>query len=235
MPVNDHRIVDRKFILAPNVGSRRVHELTTQCFLCKQYFAACFREGSYHGLDADLPCHNYKLVFTDGACSNNGYGNATSGMGVVIGPVGSEGRQSVPIDDYVDPGSPRTNQRAELLAAIEGLSLIHKQEMMHSDNSSSAHRNSALHPCGPLDHITFVIVTDSQYVAKGMTAWFPRWKTNSWLNSRGTRPANLDLFLRLDLLIATLEQTRIKVGFWKIGRKDNHEADLLAKAATLPS
>ncbi|KAK0476759.1 ribonuclease H-like domain-containing protein [Armillaria novae-zelandiae] len=234
MPVNDHRIVDRKFILAPNVGSRRVHELTTQCSLCKQYFAACSREHYYHGLPRDLLCHNYKLVFTDGACSNNGYGNATSGMGVVMGPVGSEYRWSIPIDDSIDPGGLRTNQRAELLAAIQGLRLIHRQEMMqskkHSDNSSGAHSNSAHHLCGPLD-ITFIVVTDSQYVAEGMTAWCPRWKANSWLNSRGTHPVNLDLFRTLDLLIRTLEFTGIKVGFWKIGRKDNHDADLLAKAA----
>lgn len=181
MPVDDHRIVNRKFILAPNIEPHRVHEVTTQCSSCKQYFAACFRKGSYHGLDAGLPCHNYKLVFTDGACSNNGYGNAIAGMGIVMGAPGPERQWSVPIDDTVDPGGPRTNQRAELLAAIRGLRLIHMQEMIqaktHRDNSSVAHSNeSALRPCGPLDHITFVVVTDSQYVAEGITTWFPRWK-----------------------------------------------------------
>ncbi|KAK0240664.1 ribonuclease H-like domain-containing protein [Armillaria nabsnona] len=229
LPVNDHRIVDRNFILDPNVGPRRARELTTQCSLCRRYFAACFWAGSYHGPIVGLPCHNYRLVFTDGACSNNGYANATSGMGIVMGSVGSEYRWSIPIDDSVDPGSPRTSQRAELLAAIHGLSLIHKEEMdmmprfgKHPDNSSLAHRN-------------LIIVTDSQYVAEGMTAWLPRWKNNSWLNSRGERPKNLDLFLRLDLLITTLECTGIQVGFWKIGREDNHEADSLAKAATRAS
>ncbi|PBK73553.1 ribonuclease H-like protein [Armillaria solidipes] len=240
LPVNDHRIVDRKFILDPNVGPRRTHELTTQCSLCRRYFAACFWAGSYYGPIMGPPCHNYRLVFTDGACSNNGYANATSGMGIVMGPVGSEYRWSIPIDDSVDPGSPRTSQRAELLAAIHGLSLIHKEEMdmtprfgKHPDYSSHTHRKFAFHPY-PLDS-TFVIVTDSQYVAEGMTAWLPRRNNNSWLNSRGERPSNLDLFLRLDLLITTLECTGIQVGFWKIGREDNHEADSLAKAATRAS
>ncbi len=188
LPVNDHRIVDRNFILDPNVGPRRAHELTAQCSLCRRYFAACFWASFYHGPIVGLPCHNYRLVFTDGACSNNGYPNATSGMGIVMGPVGSEYRWSIPIDDSVDPGKPRTSQRAELLAAIHGLSLIHKEEMdmtprfgKHPDNSSLAHRNHTFHPY-PLES-RFVIVTDSQYVAEGMTAWLPRWKVchNLWI------------------------------------------------------
>ncbi len=184
-PVNDHRIVDRSFILDPNFGPRRAHELTTQCSLCRRYFAACIWAGSYYGQVTGPACHNYKLVFTDGACSNNGYANATSGMGIVMGPVGSEYRWSLPIDDFVDPGSPRTSQRAELLAAIQGLSLIHKEEMVqfgkHPDYSNPHTHRVAFHPY-PLDS-TFVIVTDSQYVAEGMTTWLPRWKVchNLWI------------------------------------------------------
>ncbi|KAH7918768.1 hypothetical protein BV22DRAFT_1186030 [Leucogyrophana mollusca] len=55
------------------------------------------------------------LVFTDGACLDNGKDYAT-GMGIAIGLGGEDVDQwAIPIDDSIDPGAPGTNQRAELV------------------------------------------------------------------------------------------------------------------------
>ncbi len=49
--------------------------------------------------------------------------------------------------------------------------------------------------------------------------------------SRGKRPANLDLYLKLDKAVSSVEKEGIDVGFWIIPRELN-KADELAKKAT---
>ncbi|PBK95494.1 ribonuclease H-like protein [Armillaria gallica] len=179
------------------------------------------------------PCHNFKLVFTDGACSNNGQPNATSGIGIAMGTA-PDYRRSISIDDSIDRGKPRTSQRAELLAAIRGLKRIDEVDMGfvdHVQHSDAAHKT---HPnfLGIRENLPkFVVVTDSRYVVDGMTRWLPEWKKNSWRTSQGVEPANVDLFDDLDNLVTQYEMMGFQVGFWKIGREDNHEADSLAKQA----
>ena len=57
-------------------------------------------------------------------------------------------------------------------------------------------------------------------------------KRNGWCTSKGTRPANLDLFQELDRLIKRRErQEGFRVAFWHIPREFNGVADGLAKAA----
>lgn len=51
--------------------------------------------------------------------------------------------------------------------------------------------------------------------------------------NRGTKPANLDLFLKLDAAITTYEtRLDLKIGFWHIPREYNTLADILAKEAS---
>ena len=64
----------------------------------------------------------------------------------------------------MDPGQRRTSQRAELLAAIEGV------------------RRSAfgdVHPYYGNAPRARIIVSDSEYVVRGMTEWLPQWKVRS--------------------------------------------------------
>ena len=49
--------------------------------------------------------------------------------------------------------------------------------------------------------------------------------------SQGKRPANLDLYLKLDEAVSCVEKEGIDVGFWIIPRELN-KADELAKKAT---
>lgn len=44
------------------------------------------------------------------------------------------------------------------------------------------------------------IVTDSQYVRKGITEWIIHWKLNDWMTANGTKAKNIDKWMRLENL-----------------------------------
>ncbi|KAK0213171.1 ribonuclease H-like domain-containing protein [Desarmillaria ectypa] len=146
-------------------------------------------------------------------------------------------RWSIPIGDSIDFGKPRTSQRAELLAAIRGLKKINEVEMDQTENigkhGSTAYKtNPNVNSLGMREFVCkYVLVTDSRYVVDGMTKWLPAWKRNSWKTSQGVEPTNIVLFAELDDLVMHYEMMGFQVGFWKIGREDNYEADSLAKLA----
>lgn len=57
-------------------------------------------------------------------------------------------------------------------------------------------------------------------------------QANNWVTRSGTKPSNLDLFLRLHHDILSYERDQnIRIGFWKVDRTDNQIADGLAKKA----
>jgi len=95
-----------------------------------------------------------------------------------------------------------TNNRMELQAAIEGLRLL--------ETTSEV-----------------VLVTDSQYVRKGITEWIGNWKRNGWRTAAKKPVKNADLWRELD------EQTQrhsIKWNWVKghSGHAENEIADQLA-------
>jgi ribonuclease HI len=92
-------------------------ELYTVCDHCGQFLSICCRHLSNSNYNR---CHHHPMVFVDGATSRNGLGGAVSGIGGTFGEA-PEYQWSIPVDESVDSASVRTNQRAELLAAIIGL------------------------------------------------------------------------------------------------------------------
>jgi len=95
-----------------------------------------------------------------------------------------------------------TNNRMELSAAIEGLRLL------ESDSSVT-------------------LVTDSQYVRKGITEWIDNWKRNGWRTAAKKPVKNSDLWRELD------EQSQRHVIDWQwvkghSGHRENEIADQLA-------
>lgn len=71
-----------------------------------------------------------------------------------------------------------TNNRMELVAAVEGLSILTT-------------------PC------EVTICTDSQYLAQAFNAnWLKGWQKNGWINSKGEPVKNADLWKKLLLLVA---------------------------------
>lgn len=71
-----------------------------------------------------------------------------------------------------------TNNRMELLAVIEALAALKR-------------------PCA------VTLFLDSQYVRKGITEWVQGWKKKGWRTASGQPVKNVELWKRLDELVAT--------------------------------
>ncbi len=95
-----------------------------------------------------------------------------------------------------------TNNRMELMAVIEGLQALKEP-------------------------VEVTIVTDSQYVKKGVTEWMPNWKRNGWKTASKKPVKNKDLWEQLD---AALQQHRVHWQWVKghAGHPDNERVDALA-------
>jgi len=69
-----------------------------------------------------------------------------------------------------------TNNRMELTAAVEALRALPERS-----------------------HVT--LVTDSEYLKKGITEWMPNWRARNW-RRKGGKLANVDLWKMLDQILA---------------------------------
>lgn len=95
-----------------------------------------------------------------------------------------------------------TNNRMELMAVIEALKALTR-------------------PCDVL------VVTDSQYVQKGVESWLSSWKAKSWKTASGKPVANRDLWEALDHELAKHEVSWEWVRGHQ-GHDGNERADELA-------
>jgi len=105
-------------------------------------------------------------IFTDGACRGN---PGPGGWGVLL-------RMGEREKTLHGGEKNTTNNRMELMAAIQGLESLRR-------------------PC------RVVLTTDSQYVLKGITEWIQNWKRRGWKNSSKQPVKNEDLWRRLDAAI----------------------------------
>ena len=98
-----------------------------------------------------------------------------------------------------------TNNRMELTAVIRGLQTLKE-------------------PC------EVTVITDSQYLRQGITAWIQKWKRNGWKATGGAPVKNQDLWMSLELALQphTVRWTWVK---GHADHTDNIEADRLATAA----
>lgn len=134
-------------------------------------------------------------LYTDGACRGN---PGPGGWGALLQ---HEGRER----ELCGGEANTTNNRMELMAAIEGLRAL--RESCEVD-----------------------LATDSTYVMKGMTEWLPAWKKRGW-KTAGRKPvANADLWQRLD---AQCERHDVQWRWVKghSGDPGNERADQLANRA----
>ena len=166
-------VIRRRFVLCDSLQRVPLDGLIRTCEKCCNFFVLCCSCRQRYGIgrpeDDGTVCHHFRLVFTDGACRNNGQPGATAGIGVTMGT--HEGWQyAVPVTGNMDCGWRRTSQRAELLAALSGLRL-----MVAADQLKLLKQ---LEKSGPPtgERQSWVIATDSEYVVKGMTEWLPAWK-----------------------------------------------------------
>ena len=136
-------------------------------------------------------------LFTDGGSSPN---PGPGGWAFILraDEQGSEG----PVETESAGGVPATtNNRMELTAVIRGL--------LHLE-----------HPC------QVTVVSDSEYVIKGLTEWMPGWKRRDWKNSRKKPVLNADLWRILDRL-ASYHEVRFEWTKGHAGHPENERCDEL--------
>ncbi|KAK8254117.1 ribonuclease H-like domain-containing protein [Phyllosticta capitalensis] len=207
-------IINRRYQPCYEVEARSPGPQFCTCSYCDRFLTS-----SYISESGAIHCRTH-VVFTDGACLNNGQANPSAGWGIATGANKSQ--------CYVSPFDcsfgQRTNQRAELTGAYEGMirglrdmkkSCPH-YEQLHTDNG---------------DRMELLLVTDSEYVVKTMTKWLPKWKVNDMKTSFGQTPANLDIISHFDDRIEFLKKQDVQVGFMHVLRHRNELADKFAKRA----
>lgn len=137
-------------------------------------------------------------IYTDGACVGN---PGPGGYGVVL-KYGDHRKE-------LSGGfSPTTNNRMELLAAIEGLAALKEscQVTLHSD---------------------------SRYVVDGIAkGWAERWQENGWMRNKKEETINPDLWTRL-LELCKAHDVEFKWVRGHAGNPDNERCDQLAVQASL--
>ena len=133
-------------------------------------------------------------LITDGSC----LGNPGAGGWACVLRCGDQNKELFGFDPHT------TNNRMELMAAIQGLLALNK-------------------PC------EVEITTDSEYVLHGITKWIVKWKQGHWWRKHGPI-SNVDLWMELDELVSVNNVTWL----WTrghAGHKDNKRCDWLAHNA----
>ena len=131
-------------------------------------------------------------IWTDGACKGN---PGTGGWGALL-------KYGAHQKEIYGGEINTTNNRMELLAVIEALTLLKTPCVVH-------------------------IYTDSQYVQKGMSEWITAWKQRGWRTAAKKPVKNADLWQRLDALC---QQHEVQWHWVKghAGDAGNERADELA-------
>ena len=120
---------------------------------------------------------NEIVIYTDGGCSGN---PGPGGWGVVV-IYNGQTRQLSGGEHHT------TNNRMELMAAINALSIVVNTEVFKG--------------------LPVTVNIDSQYVKNGITSWIKGWKAKGWRTSDKKPVKNQDLWEKLDALNSSLNVT----------------------------
>ncbi|MGA2708767.1 MAG: ribonuclease HI [Steroidobacteraceae bacterium] len=107
-------------------------------------------------------------LYTDGACRGNPGPGGWAAL-LIAGAMRKE---------LSGAEAATTNNRMELMAAIEGLKALKRR-------------------------CSVKLYTDSKYVLQGATEWLPNWKARGWRTAAREPVKNQDLWERLDAALAT--------------------------------
>jgi ribonuclease HI len=134
-------------------------------------------------------------IYTDGACRGN---PGPGGWGVLLRYGDREKQLS-----GADPDT--TNNRMELMAAIQGLESLKR-------------------PC------SVCLYTDSTYVKNGISEWLPQWRRRNWRTASKKPVKNADLWQRLERATEMHDIEWVWVRGHS-GHVENERVDLLARQA----
>lgn len=131
-------------------------------------------------------------IFTDGACRGN---PGPGGWGALLRCEGKE-------KSLFGGERHTTNNRMEIMAAIEGLAALKQPSKV-------------------------ILTTDSEYVRQGITSWLANWKKRGWKTASKKPVKNMDLWQRLEAEAARhdIEWRWVK---GHSGHRENEIADSLA-------
>uniref|UniRef100_A0A914VIL3 ribonuclease H n=1 Tax=Plectus sambesii TaxID=2011161 RepID=A0A914VIL3_9BILA len=139
------------------------------------------------------------VIYTDGACANNGQEGARAGYGVYWGP-NHPNNISEPLVGY-----PQTNNRAEYKAVDE-----------------------ALDQARALDYDRVILRTDSNLLIRSLEDYIHKWVHNGWITAKGTPVKNRQelesIYEHMDNIEVIFEHVPAHAGI-----RGNVEADRLAR------
>lgn len=133
-------------------------------------------------------------IFTDGACRGN---PGPGGWGVLMRWDGHE-------KTLYGGEAQTTNNRMEMMAAIQGLEILKR-------------------PC------RVILTTDSRYLQQGISQWLPNWKQRAWLTADKQPVKNKDLWQRLDAAVNRHVEVDWRWVKGHSGHPENERADQLAR------
>ena len=143
---------------------------------------------------------SFTLV-TDGACSGNGTDESRGGWAAIL--TAPDGVETV----LTGGEYPSTNNRMELMAALEGLDAV---------------------PAGS----QIDLVTDSSYLANAISkGWLAGWQRKGWRTASKQPVANRDLWERMIVQLARHHAVRPVLVRGHAGHEANERADQLAQDA----
>ena len=153
---------------------------------------------------------DWVMVFTDGACPNNGKGGARAGIGVWWN-YGHKHNVSERVK-----GEKQTNNVGEIQAIVRAIRLACEMKNVRK----------------------LQINTDSEFTINSVTKWMSGWKKKGWRKADGKEVANKEDFMILDDVLQKakdIEKVEIK---WQhvrghAGVEGNEEADKLAVAGAM--
>jgi ribonuclease HI len=138
------------------------------------------------------------IAYTDGACSGN---PGPGGWGSIL--------RFGTTEKELFGGEPETtNNRMELMAAIQALSVLKEACIVQ-------------------------LYTDSVYVKDGLSKWIHGWKRNGWQTAEKKPVKNADLWQNLDEL-RTVHQVTLHWIKGHAGHPENERADVLARTGMAP-
>jgi len=113
----------------------------------------------------------HAVVYTDGACFNNGFYGARAGVGVFWG-----------MDHHLNTGAPAQGRQTNNSAEIEAATIAVQQA---TDMG--------------LDSLT--VITDSEFLINCQTRWVRNWQRYGWYTAEGRPVANRFELEKLDQVI----------------------------------
>ena len=142
-------------------------------------------------------------AYTDGACSGN---PGPGGWGVLL--LAKDGETVIRSRELSGGEANTTNNRMELLAAINALNALEKPS-------------------------SITVITDSVYVKDGITKWIFGWKSRGWKTATKKPVKNEDLW---KCLYVATQQHSVTWKWIKghAGHEENEKADKLARTGMEP-